>query len=338
MPKFCLNYEYIPVSKKFIERYMPKANAAFVKVYLYALNLAAKGENVEYSSIAQELALLESDVVQAFNYWRDVGVVELSENRVYFSDLAPAPFAPQTAQPAIQEAEAPESDSTRPGYAPGQAARAISENSMLLETFSLAQEILGKPLNPTDTETLYWFYDGLKFSPEVILMLLEYCVSKEKRRMSYIEKVAISWHENGITSMEAVDAFIQKETEHSGYVYSIRKILGITDRALSPSEEQFINRWHDMYKMEEDMISFAYDQCIMQTAKLSFPYMEKILERWYKQGIHTIEHARKDNLEFKGTQENNPPVKNSGSFDVYSDSYDHDSLEALTRKKYNEDI
>lgn len=324
MPQFYIKNKYIPISSLFIDDYLPEANATFVKVYIYALGLASKGESIEFLDIAKALNLLESDVIQAFKYWAEKGWISLSDNMVGFvTPSSPAsntaPDNPENTLEFVQK---------RPGYTTREVADAINSDSALSETVSLAQEILGKTLSPTDTETLYWFYDGLKFSPEVILMLLEYCVSKEKRRMSYIEKVAISWHERGITSMEAVNSYIQSEAEHSGYIYSIRKILGIADRQLSKNEEQYIDRWHDMYHMDESMISLAYEQCIIQTSKLSFPYIEKILERWYKNGIHTPEQAERDSREFK-----NAAAPDKKDYDVYNENYDHTSLEQLTRKR-----
>lgn len=333
MSQFYLNSEYVPVPLVFIEKFLPHANATFVKIYLYSLGIAAQGGSADYSAIASALGLLESDVMQAFNYWAEKGILKNENDNIIFGNMQ-TDSAPVSAPPKPMT-DAPAERSGRPSYAPSEVANAIADNSTLSEMVMLAQEILGKTLNPSDTETLYWFYDGLKFSPEVILMLLEYCVSKEKRRMSYIEKVAVSWHERGITSMEAVNDYIKKDAERSGYIYSVRKLLGITDRALSQSEEQFINRWHEMYKMDEDMISLAYEQCIIQTAKLSFPYMEKILERWYKQGIHTPEQAEQDNRAFRNSQVQNQGPADVRTFGIYSDNYDHEKLEKLTRKKYD---
>ena len=328
MPRFNMDYGYVSVSSKFIEDYMPEANAEFVKVYLWTLNLARREESVELSEIAASLGLIESDVLHAISYWESKGILKSEDGRVTF-------YSPESFPKGGNVHAAGVADG--PGYAPGEAASAIYNDSDLSEMVTLAQEILGKPLNTSDTETLYWFYDGLKFSPEVILMLLEYCVSKGKRRMSYIEKVAISWHERRITSMEAVNEYIQKENEKSGKIYSVRKILGINNRALSTSEEQYINRWLDMYHMDETMIERAYDQCIMQTAKLSFQYMEKILERWHTQGIHTVAEAEADELKFKNTRSAKTNGSQTGNLDrgyeVFSDDYDHDELEKLTRKK-----
>lgn len=333
MPEFYLKKRYIPVSYEFIEEYMPKANATFVKIYLYALFAASIQKNPEYLDIAKALNLLESDVVQAFNYWQEQGLVTISGNSVIFNE-GETEAVPAAVQPVSGKNE--KIKLHRPEYTQTEIATAISESNTLSDMVQLAQEILGKPLNPTDVETLFWFYDGLKFSPEVILMLLEYCVSKEKRRMSYIESVAISWHERGISGMEAVNEYIKKESEKNSFIYSVRKIFGITDRAISQTEEKFINRWHDMYKMDESMISMAYEQCIIQTAKLSFPYIEKILERWHKGGIHTPAQAEKDNRNFKENH-SQPQVPAGPSsergFDVYYENYDHESLEKLTRNR-----
>lgn len=326
MPQFYAKNNFISIPSAFIDDYLPEANATFVKVYIYALNLATKNVQTEFLDIAQALNLLESDVIQAFQYWANKGWMSLSGGSVTFT----SPSSPDTSTAQTNPAPAAEFVSKRPGYTSAEVANAIRTDSALSETISLSQEILGKTLSPTDTETLYWFYDGLKFSPEVILMLIEYCVSKEKRRMNYIEKVAVSWHERGITSMEAVNSYLKSEEEHSGYLYSIRKILGITDRQLSKNEEQYINRWHDMYHMDENMVSIAYEQCIIQTSKLSLPYIEKILERWHKSGIHTPEQADNDNKNFKASSDSAAVPSNYG---VYNESYDHNSLEQLTRKR-----
>ncbi len=330
MPKFEWQEKYVLVPARFIEKYMPKANASFVKVYLMALNAATNNELIEYSAIARELNLLESDVIQAVNYWQEEGLVRVYDDVVSFD----VDKKPQKDIEDKQDIKVVPQKQKRPEYSQDKVAMAIAENNTLSEMVLVAQEILGKTLNPSDVETLYWIYDGLKFLPEVILMLLEYCVSKEKRRMSYVEKVAISWHERGVTSIDAVNEYLKKESERSGFIYQIRKTLGILDRGLSQTEEQFITRWKDMYNMDEEMISHAYEQCIIQTAKLSFPYMEKILERWYKQGIHTVEMAKEDSKIFKGEQQFN---SKKGGYEVYSESYDHNSLAELTRMDDNEE-
>ena len=69
---------FTPVSNVFIEKYMPKARGEFIKVYLLMLKYNNSGEMGASSSIlASSLNLLESDILNALNYWNDEGVLKL---------------------------------------------------------------------------------------------------------------------------------------------------------------------------------------------------------------------------------------------------------------------
>ena len=60
----------------FIEKYMPKARGEFIKVYLLMLKYSNSGEmGVSSSILASSLNLLESDIINALNYWNDEGVL-----------------------------------------------------------------------------------------------------------------------------------------------------------------------------------------------------------------------------------------------------------------------
>ena len=69
---------FTPVSNIFIENYMPKARGEFVKVYLLMLKYNTSGEMGASSGVlASSLNLLESDILNALNYWNDEGVIKL---------------------------------------------------------------------------------------------------------------------------------------------------------------------------------------------------------------------------------------------------------------------
>jgi DnaD/phage-associated family protein len=159
--------------------------------------------------------------------------------------------------------------------------------------------MLGKTLANKDIETIYWIYDSLGFSPEVITMLLEYCVSMDKRNMKYIEKVAITWHEKNINTMDDAQKYIMSASKHDEFTASLRKLFGITDRNLSKTETMYLESWRDNFQMSADMVALAYEYCIMATNKLSFPYINTILKRWAEQGIKTIPDAEKDHEQYK---------------------------------------
>ncbi len=308
MPTFKTESGTVAVPEEFIDNHMIKANGAYVKVYLYALLCASRNESAELSDIAQKLNLLESDVKNAFDYWKGEGLL------VYEGDTI------------ILEGAASGGDDRRVSAA--QAARIMNEDEELRGMIELAQQFMDKPLSQRDMETLYWMYDGLGLSPAAVIMVLEYCAGKDKKSVSYAEKVAVTWCERGINTIEKIDAFIKDENERANYFYSLRRLFGIADRPLSKKEEEYLRKWNEVFGMNEDMVALAYEACIMQTNKLSFPYMDTILSNWNAKGIHTVAEAEKENERFH-------PKRAEKSFGVYQDNVDHSELERLMREKYS---
>jgi len=308
MPYFTAEKSFISVPTSFIRDELPSANATFIKVYIYLLMLAEGKTEMEYSEIASILGILESDLIQAIKYWEGKNLLFESENTISFSVEHNENIVPSHTVNEKKE----------------NLADIIIQNKELSDMFMLAQEIFGKTITENDMQTIYWFYSDLKMPIEVILMLLEYCVSKGKNRMSYIEKVAVSWNEMGLNNAISVTEYLQSEEKKTGFLYSIRKLMGILDRSLSQTEENFLNKWHDELNMSEEMIALAYEYCIIQTAKLSFPYMDKIITRWHSNGISTIAEAEADNKKFKNKAQ-------SKDTDFSENEYNGTDLERLTR-------
>lgn len=319
MAGFVVEHESIQVPVSFIERHLKDANGAFVKVYLYILTLATKNRDASYGEIAGELSLIESDVVNAINYWKGAGVLKEDGGRIIIGGGSPVKA------PEPERAEKKATGKAR--YDSSYVAKKITEDSALSDMMGLSQDIFGRILTTAEMSSLFWFHDELGFSPEAVLLLLEYCISKGKNSMKYIEKVAVSWSEKGATQADRVVEIIEEDEKKNGYLYSIRKLLGIVDRPLSQSEERFLMKWKNELDMGEEMVALAYEYCVIQTAKLSFPYMDKIIERWAKQGIRDVLAAEEDNKNFKGKRSATP--KNESS--------EFDDLEMLTRRRIEEE-
>ena len=306
MAEIIIKNEYITLPIRLVEEIFPAANATFIKVYMHMLMLAAKGRKIEIVDVAGDLQLLESDVLQAVNFWSGYGVLDFGNEKE--NDFSPEPVADSSS------------------YNIQSVTENISENSKMSEMLQLAQEVLGKTISPAEMKTLYWMYDSLGFSPEVILMLLEYCVSINKRTMQYIERVATSWHSKGISTIEAVEEFLSKEEYTKNYMNSLKVIFGIRDRSLTSIEEDFIKKWHDTYGMSEEMIALAYEYCILRINKLSFPYIDGIIEDWNDKNIRTIEEAEKENENFK---KNKAASNNAATGDLENDEFEKFTWEQM---------
>ncbi len=282
MPNFKFNMDFVPVPRDFIEHIMPTANASYVMVYMYMMLLATTNKNMSTADIAKKLGLIESDVINAIQYWNKNGIMSGTGDNIIIKKAVDEEISTDNDKKSIEEIST-----------------AISENEALSDLCVIAQEILGKTLGNKDVETIYWFYDRLGFSPEVIAMLLEYCISIDKRNMRYIEKVAITWHENNVTTIDEAQTYITRAAKRDDFTLTLKKLFGITDRNLSKTESLYFESWRDELKMSEDMVGLAYEYCIMATNKLSFPYINAILKRWAEKGITTIPEAEKDHDQFK---------------------------------------
>lgn len=328
MSDFVCEFGLINIPSDFIENIMPQANGAFVKVYLYSIYLAQTRQACSFGEIASKLELLESDVINALTYLNDHNALSFDGNKVIFGSDSRA----LDSKIALSKPELNLSNTSSNSKKSFETVKQImSDNEALSDLCLLSQQILDRTLSNSDIETLYWFYDELGFSPEVIMMLLEYCVSIDKRNMKYIEKVAISWHENGITTMDAAQNYMDEKKEKNSYVYNLRRLFGIDNRNLSKTEEMYFKTWHEIYGMSEEMTALAYEYCIISTGKLSFPYMNTIIENWYKKNIFTIEDAERDHNDYKQASINKKELS------VYEDrsGFDYDDIEKIMQEKYD---
>ena len=306
MSEIIIKNEYVTLPLRLVEEIFPSANPTFIKVYMHMLMLGAKGKKIDTVTVAADLQLLESDVMQAVSFWNGYGALS-------FVDGAAQEDASE------QIIDGPSSYDVRA------VADNLAENSKMSEMLQLAQEVLGKTISTAEMKTLYWMYDNLGFSPEVILMLLEYCVSINKRGMQYIERVATSWHSKGINTIEDVEEFLSGEEYTKNYMNSLKALFGIRDRSLTGIEEEYIKKWHDTFEMSEEMIALAYEYCILRINKLSFPYMDGIIVDWNDKNIRTIEEAEIENENFK---KNKATLNNNVAQD--GKNFENDEFEKFT--------
>lgn len=264
-----------PLYCAFVDEYMPRANPTFVKVYIYGLRLCyAVGRKPDNASIAAALDILESDVVHAWRYWEKQGIVRLigegAAFAVEFEDLTQA---------------RPEAAAQKPVYAPSDIAKVIEADERVKSLVNIAQNILGRPLSTTDMQTLFSLYDWLGLPVEVILMLLEYCAGIGKTSFRYIEKVAISWSRDGVDTIEKAQHNLESSEKRAKISRKYAKLLGVGERGLSDGEYAHLLQWTQEMGLSADMIKAAYERTVLNTGKISFPYMNTILKSWHDEGL-----------------------------------------------------
>lgn len=264
----------------FIDKYMTNANGEFVKIYLYLLRCMDQNKPAcSISELADVFEHTEKDVLRALSYWEKMHLLHLeydSARNVSGISLKLPEKTPQTVRTPQAFARA--------DYAPDQMEQ-FQEDEAVREILFITENYLGRTLNPTDIQTILSWYDGLHFSADLIEYLIETCVSNGHTSLKYMDKVALSWAENGISSVEDAK---RDHALHSQNVYAIMKEFGISGRNLVPSELQTIQKWTGSYALSMDIISEACRRTIQAIGKPSFEYADTILTNWHNNRVHNL--------------------------------------------------
>lgn len=190
---------------------------------------------------------------------------------------------------------------------PEYTAKDISTRSMEDKDFRAvveeAKRVFGHSLSDEDLKKLFGIYDHLGLRADVIYVLLNHCKAQNaslygnERRltMRYVEKEAFAWVNREVVTLEQAEEYAQHSAELLTRVGSVSNLLGLADRKLVKAELEYISSWLDM-GFDDELISMAYEKTVLNTGSLKWPYMNKILSSWHKDGIHTAKDvAGRDN-------------------------------------------
>lgn len=205
----------------------------------------------------------------------------------------------------------------------------FKSNEDVEQLLSVTAQYIGKPLAKSEMETILFMYDKLAFSADLIDYLVQHCVERGKKDFRYMEKVALAWHEQGITSPEDAQNASRK---YDKVVYTIMKSLGKNTNP-APKELEYINKWTKEYGFLLDVIQEACDKTVMTTDRNRFAYADGILTKWYQAGVHHKSDIPVADASFKRTKSQNSdnknvPSGNKNKFNNFTQNpYDFDELE-----------
>lgn len=316
------------ISDDFIENWMPQANGAYVKVYLYLLCALKNNREISVSGMADLFQCTESDIQRAFRYWEKEALLELSTD----SDQQILGLTLKDPKPVSQKHISIKENSTESlrepkTYSMDELSN-FQQQPQITQLLFVCEQYLRRPLGLSEINDICFFYDGLQFSTDLIEYLIEYSVSRNKFSFRYIRSVAFSWKERGITTVE------QAKSDSKPYrkeCYQVLKALGINNHDPLPREEEFVKRWLAEYHFTIDIIIEACTRTMMQIHKPEFHYVEKILKEWSLAGVkHFDDIATLDARRQKQTEKAEPERNKSFTTRLHNfdqRSYDFNELE-----------
>ncbi len=230
-----------------------------------------------------------------------------------------APVVSLVSRPAAAEPDS----YTKPSYTLDQlkAFQSDEETSQLL---FIVEQYIGKTLTPSEIKTVFFLSDRLGFSVDLIDYLVQYCLERGKKDFRYIEKVAVSWAQQNITTPEQAE----KQTyKYDRIVYDIMKALGKSS-APTAKEVDFIRRWTRVFGYGIDVISVACERTVLGTDKHRFEYADSILNSWFRGGVRHAGDIAGADESFKRTKPVPTRTGAANKFNQFAqNSYDFDALE-----------
>lgn len=358
------------ISNRFIDDFMPDANGEFVKVYLYLLRRASLPEaDCTVSGIADALSNTEADVMRALRYWERIHVLALDVDggEIYgihiMDDSECVPEADTEFSPAQTAAAAkllvaktspeltntidfhdepmPVANVTLPVYADLSPDPGLSDpepemsmdDDSISELFAVIQAYLGaRQMTSSDMKKVLYWVDTLNMSKEMILYLVESCVGNGHTSLIYMDKIALSWHQNHITTVAQAK---EETTSHSKLYYNVLKAFGISGRSLGGKENELLTRWTKELGFDSPIIIEACNRTMSAIHRPSFEYTDRILKDWHSKNVHSLEDIRSIDKNYQSTHRSRKessapkPIRKTGFSNFDQRNYDYDQLEKM---------
>lgn len=299
--RYCLDFgkcsPLFAVPSAVVDEHLLTCGAASLKALL--LLLRAPDQNADIEQMARDLCLEPAEVHAALQYWVQAGLLRADPAEAAASQKEAVPQNPQLERssdsqtpPAELPKKTPQGPVPKPSKLTGGDIETIIQTNPDVEALLHESErLLCKTLTAADISSIVSLYDWAGIPIDVILMVEEYCKSKGKTNVRYIERTALAWFEKGIDTHEKAERYISELLEASENEKLVRSAFGIYDRRLIPKERDYIHTWFREYGFDIRLIKLAYERTIEAIQKLSFPYINSILLSWHKQGIKTPEAA-----------------------------------------------
>lgn len=288
------------VSNLFLDNYMPEANGEYVKIYLYLLRcLKSDTQELSIELIANKFENTESDVRRALKYWERMKLLKLQyDNAEHLTGIqivnepeektADAPAADRTVMAMQKPQPTPATPSTDSAVAEpisGTLPKDPLTPDEAQQLLFICEQYLGKPLSSTEVSKILDLHDIFGFSPSLIEYLVEYSVSGGHKSIHYIEATARAWHQAGCTTVTQAR---EQVTIYNRAYFKILKAFGIAGRNPVDAEIACMDKWLKDYGFSLEVISEACSRTMAAIHQPSFPYTDKILASWKKQGVKSL--------------------------------------------------
>ena len=328
-----------------------------LKILLYVL--AHSDKTLSDTEIAKACKVRTESVEEALVFWQNVNVLQTElpaancrltkETTEKPSESVPVPASKPTTvpvqQPMLDEAGTAgiaNIQTTSSGFhlLPTEIVARKNADSAMSAMLTAAEQRVGHPLIHTELRSIFWMHEYLGLAPDLIFMIIAYCVEIERFSVRYMEAIAVEWAERGILTHELAVEDIERRTISRTYTKKVMRIFEMKRRP-TPNQQKYIDKWQEM-NIAPEMVECAYYKTRDNANdQLSFPYINRILQAWSAEGIQTVAQAQAaddayhaEKSKQQGTKKPANAAKPTGksSYNPTEHSYDLNEIEQLMNK------
>ena len=255
------------IDNTFLNEFLPQATGDDVKVYLYGLNLCTN-PNVEdnnLDTICKVLSLTEDDVLEAFSYWQEMGLIQIVSTNPLEVRYLPA--------------------RTRSG-----SAKIRNREKYTDFNEQIQQVITGRMITPTEFNEYYSLIETYHFEPEALIMIARYCTKIKSSSIGYpyILAVARSFANDGLKTVEAVDQKFLEQEQNSDEIKRVLSALGLK-READIDERNLYLKWNNSFGFTNGTI---VEVAKSLKKKGGFAKLDSLLSKYYEQKLFTLEEIK----------------------------------------------
>ncbi len=277
------------------DQHIKLASHSALKVVLF---LMRNGTQVDGSDICKQIGVSPVELEEALLYWRSAGLLK---------DSSQAPVVTTASAKPKRQAAVREKRATRV-----EISKRADESKEIALVLQQAEIKFARPLKETEKSSLVYILDDLGMNPEIALMLLEHAACEGRTTSSFLESTAVDWINRCVDTVALAEQEMTKAEERKHAWAIVRRATSIDSRRPSSKEAECCHRWVNEWEFDEKMLRLAYDHCVDNIGKMTFPYMDKILKGWHTSGINTPDAvAAADQV-----RQDNKTVDNEPSFDL----------------------
>lgn len=259
------------IDNKFILNYLPDAPEKCVAVYLLGLALSeSDGTDNSAEAIAQKLSITADDVMAAYQYWEELGLVTIVNE-----------MPPRVIYLAIKDLSSALLKIKPSKY------KKFSDQMQALFTG-------GRTITTSEFNAYYQFLEDTAFEQDALLAVAKYCIELKGNtiKYQYILTVARNEMARGATTLAVVSEHLSCQQKYDEDLKLVFKQLGAT-RKFEHLDREMYDKWTRELGFTQDVIVNVAKGC----QNGGMVRLDNLLTEYYKRNAMSLKEIEAYNIE-----------------------------------------